>query len=94
MSGTERTIWKAILSPIGVQTITVPRGAELLCAREQIGQICVWFRCDPHEPFEERAIAIVGTGHGAPVEGDGRYLGTAILHDGQLVFHVFEKTAG
>lgn len=84
------TIWKAVLAPTEVQQIEVPAGAEMLCAREQLEAICVWFRCDPFAPTEKRTLAIVETGRGAP-EDEGRYLGTAFLHGGQLVFHVFER---
>jgi hypothetical protein len=83
----ERTIWKATLKAVDVQEIEVPAGAELLCAREQHDLICVWFRCDPSAPKSKRKIALVGTGHPAPA--DGRYLGTASLHGGSLMFHVF-----
>jgi hypothetical protein len=85
------TIWKQVLKPADVQQIEVPRGAELLCAREQHERICVWFRCDPAEPFELRGIAICGTGHPAPPAEECRYLGTASLQGGSLMFHVFEK---
>ena len=87
----QRTIWKAVLKPADVQAIKVPAGAELLCAREQHEQICVWFRCDPTAAETDREIAIVGTGHPAPA-GEGRYLGTASLQGGTLMFHVFERT--
>lgn len=82
-----RTIWKTVLKPTDVQEIEVPVGAEMLCAHEQHNQICVWFRCDPDAGREKRKIAIVWTGHAAPA--DGAYLGTASLHGGQLIFHVF-----
>lgn len=85
----ERTVWKAVLRAADVQEIEVPAGAEFLCAREQYEQICVWYRCDPAAPKERRPIAIVGTGHPAPP--DGHYLGTASLHGGQLMFHVFVR---
>ena len=88
-----KTIWKAMLKPTDVQAIEVPKGAELLCAREQFEQICVWFRCDPDQPKEPRSIAIVGTGHPAPGSEEGRYLGTASLHGGSLMFHVFERAS-
>jgi hypothetical protein len=84
-------IWKAILQPVEVQQIMVPTGAEMLCAREQFEQICVWFRCDPSAPLSARTLAVVGTGNPAP-DGGGRYLGTASLRGGQLIFHVFEQT--
>lgn len=82
-----RTIWKATLLRIITQDIEVPTGAEMLCAREQHDEMCVWYRCDPEAPKERRTIAICGTGHRAP---DGRYLGTCALQGGTLQFHVFE----
>jgi hypothetical protein len=85
-----KTIWKSVLKPQDIQVIGVPVGAEILCAKEQHNEICVWFLCDPSEPKVTRQIAIVGTGHPAP--DDGRYLGTASLHGGSLMFHVFECT--
>ncbi len=87
MSG---TIWKAQLANVAVQEIEVPEGSELLCARGKHGVICVWYRCDPAAPKTRRKIAIVGTGQGAP-GAEGRYLGTAFLLGGDLVFHVFEE---
>lgn len=85
-------IWKSILEPTNTQEIMVPRGAEFLCSQGQFDQICVWFRCDSSAPKEPRTIEIVGTGHEAPGT-DGRYIGTAALHGGQLMFHVFECAA-
>lgn len=83
------TIWKAVLKAQDVQDIEVPEDAELLTARDQHNEMCVWFKCDPSKPPTKRRIAIVGTGHPAP-EG-ARYVGTGFLHGGQLVFHVFER---
>ena len=83
------TIWKAILKPVDVQDIEVPEGAELLTARDQFEQLCIWFTCDPEKQMTKRRIAICGTGHAAPQ--DARYVGTGFLHGGQLVFHVFER---
>jgi hypothetical protein len=83
-----RTIWKTVLDATEEQRITVPSGAEFLTAREQRGHVCVWFRCDPEQPAEERTILIRGTGH---PDADGRYIGSAQIAGGSLVFHVFEK---
>lgn len=85
------TVWKTVLKPTDVQEIMIPGGAEMLCAREQFEQICVWYRCDPKNALRRRVIAIVGTGNPAP-DGDGRYLGSASLQGGSLIFHVFEQT--
>lgn len=89
-TSTNRTIWKELLFPVECQDIWVPCGAEILCAREQFGKVCVWFRCDPTQPKEQRSIAIVGTGYPAPAD-EGRYIDTVSLDGGSLIFHVFER---
>jgi hypothetical protein len=83
------TIWKTELHNTTQQFIEVPEGAEMLCAREQRGRVCVWYRCNPENNRTQREIYISGTG----ISGvcDGRYLGTALLHDGTLALHVFEE---
>lgn len=89
-------IWKTVLQRVDVQQIEIPAGAEILLAREQIDhreqieQVCVWYRCDPSAPLETRTIVIVGTGN-KKLSADGRYLGTASLRGGQLMYHVFER---
>lgn len=85
-------IWKQILEPTNIQDIEVPDGAELLTARDQHEQLCVWFKCEPHKPMTTRKIAICGTGHDVPA--GTRYIGTCYLDGGILVFHVFEFTIG
>jgi hypothetical protein len=84
-------IWKAVLRPIDVQDVEMPEGAEVLCAREQYGQPCIWFRCDPDAPKVTRQFAICGTGHAAPSRDESRYVGTAHLCDGSLILHIFER---
>lgn len=85
------TIWKTVLKPLDVQEIEVPTGADMLYAREQFGEMCVWYRCDSDAPKERRRIAICGTGHPAPAPAGGRYLGTCALEGGKLQFHIFER---
>lgn len=86
------TVWKAILQAKSApQSIVVPEGAELLCAHAQFDQVCVWYRCDPAKPKVRREVVCVLTGTNSPTPETGRYLGTAILHGGNYVVHVFER---
>jgi len=82
------TIWKSILEPVGLQEIDVPMGSEFLCTHTQNEMLCVWYKCDPTAPKEQRRVAIVGTGHSAETEG-ADYLGSCLLMGGRLVLHVF-----
>lgn len=82
------TVWKKALELTEEQYVYVPGDAEILTAREQAGELCIWFKCNPDNPPRERKIYVVGTGHPAP-EG-ARYVGTGFLYNGALVLHVFQ----
>ena len=85
------TIWKATIAQDD-HSFDAPRGAELLTAREQGDNVCVWFRCDPTQPSEKRRVEVCGTGwDNAP---SGRYVGSAHFDGGALVYHVFEPQKG
>lgn len=83
-----RTIWKFLIDPVSLEG-RLPAGAKILTAREQGEQICVWAEVDPAAPMMTRRFAVYGTGHEMP-DNPGAYIGTAMLHGGSLVFHVYE----
>jgi len=72
-----------------IQTIEIHVGARPLTVQVQHGKICLWALCDEDMPLGEMEIAVVGTGHPAPE--DAKYIGTAQLNEGTLVFHVFAR---
>ena len=86
-----KTIWKCTLAPDSRQTVTLPRGAELLTVQVQFDLVQLWAVVDSSQPVETRYIHIVGTGH--PIGFAGKYIGTFQLDGGALVFHVFEEAA-
>ncbi len=88
------TIWKFEIVPSDGHevTLTMPRGARVLCAREQRDTICVWAEVDRSAPLEPRRFEVFGTGWDLP-PGERRYLGTASIYGGSLIFHVYEPAA-
>ena len=59
----------------------------------EIITIELWFLVDPEKVEETIKFKIVGTGH--PIEEKPEnliYLGSTIIHAGQLVFHIFIVT--
>ena len=76
--------------------LAMPQGAEPLCVQVQHGQPCIWARVviDVGHPTKRRRFRLAGTGHmlepHMPNGHDGDYLGTFQLHEGALVFHVFD----
>lgn len=91
----KETIWKFEVQPNREDEIRVlmPKGAQVLTAREQHGTICIWAIVDPNPEVvrEGRLFEIVGTGWTMRPR-ERKYIGTAHLDGGALVFHVFEVT--
>ncbi len=86
-----KKIYKNVLEPIDKQTFHLQKGAKIITAREQFNNICIWFEFDTDiVEVEERTIFVVGTGNTMPQEAVN-YLGTAQIHGGNLVFHVYES---
>ena len=84
------TIWKF---PIPVEdrfAIEMPRDAEVLHIEAQHNHGWMWARVAPERKLEVRRFLLRGTGH--PVDMECRHLGSFMLNDGALVFHVFEES--
>lgn len=85
-----KAIWKYPLQTVGVQSIDMPVGADLLTVQLQHGLPCVWVLVDPAAPACPVKLTTYGTG--APIDdAPGEYLGTYQLAGGSLVFHVFKE---
>lgn len=84
-----KTIWKFTLEH-GGETIEMPQGAVILTAREQGESICLWAEVDTQALYERRSFMVYGTGHQMP-NYKMKYIGTASLEGGALIFHVYEE---
>lgn len=73
-------------------SIAMPEGAVPLFVDVQLGSPYIWARVAIDAPPVIHHFRIAGTGHdlGSNV---GRYIGTFLLADGALVFHVFTEQA-
>jgi hypothetical protein len=89
-AGGNMKIFKYVLRPTRIQDVQMHPG-KILHVGEQGDNICVWALVDPDAPMETRRIAVVPTGEPCPYLRE-QHLGTALLHDGRLVFHIFEVT--
>jgi len=68
--------------------ITLPANARILHVAEQQGGLCLWALIDLDETASDTVhLAVQGTGH--RFEEAGTHLGSALLHHGTLVLHVF-----
>lgn len=85
-----KTIYKYPIEVTDDQTIWMPRGAQVLSVQCQSGRPCAWALVDIEQPKEARRFTLVGTGHPCEVLDDAKYVGTFQMHDGALVFHLFD----
>lgn len=88
-----KSIWKFQIEPprhAGEWIIVeAPVGANWLCAHEQNDEICVWAEVETTNPMEPNRFLIYGTGFDIECEYTRKYLGSAFLEKGHLVFHVY-----
>jgi len=87
-----KSIWKFSLAVKGLQDVEMPKGAEILCADTQAEALCVWAVVDTDAEKEPRSIAVIGTGHEMGAD-NFKYIGTAQMKGGALIWHVFEVIA-
>ncbi|PID86399.1 hypothetical protein CSB08_00235 [Candidatus Gracilibacteria bacterium] len=70
-------------------SLQIPKGSEILSFQTQRSTPCIWVKVDPENTTEERKFRFLGTGH--PIEEENlSFIGTIKLHQGGLVFHLFE----
>lgn len=81
-------VWKYPLADV-VNDVEMPAGAAVLMVAEQHGKICLWAKVSPDAERVIRRFQVVGTGH-AELGGTETYLGSALVNNGNFVFHVFE----
>lgn len=70
--------------------VTMPEGARILSVGVQDGNaMMVWALVDPAAKMVVRRFAIYPTGLAEVSEHHGNFVGTVMLSEGRLVFHVF-----
>lgn len=88
-----KVIWKFPLN-FGNTTVSMPCHAQILSTHVQRDTVCIWALIDEDsiEKTEERYFVIHGTGHSFDLLADWepKFIGTVLMDDGQLVWHVFE----
>lgn len=84
-----KTIWKFPIRTIDLQFITIPQDFEILSVHTQNGNPCIWAKVIPDNKSRKLTIRVFGTGH--PIEEDSQlvFIGTYLIHQDSLVFHVF-----
>ncbi len=86
----KKSIWKFDIPMTNTAEILAPKGAEWLHVDTQNGWPYIWARVDTEAAQVPHEFCVLGTGH--PMSGEeGRHIGSFQMHDGALVYHVFER---
>lgn len=81
-----KKIFKYTLNP--TRDLVLPYGARLLHVAEQHGEAVLWAEIETTNLIVYRKLAHIPTG-GTPPK-DGLYIGTFLMENGSLVFHVYD----
>jgi len=86
-----RRVYKYPIPVTDMIDLSLPAGAQPLHVAAQGEMVCLWALVDPEAEPVARRFIVRGTGH--PIENDDAdlsHVGTFLLQDGALVFHLFE----
>ena len=82
-----RKVWKYTLKD-HVNTLSIPEYFEILEVHEQANELCIWVLVDDINEEVKQTFHVIGTGKEFPMIRM-EYVGTAHVHFGTLVLHVF-----
>lgn len=86
-----KRVYKYELPLMDLATIRLPKEAQVLSVGEQRGNLFIWALVDADETeTRERTFRIAGTGHNLNLDYHDRFIGTVLMHNASLVFHIFE----
>lgn len=75
--------------------LELPREAEILSFQCQHDAPCIWVLVEPRNPPVKRRFRFAGTGHDIKQDPKGlKFIGTAQMHGGSLIWHLFEVIRG
>jgi hypothetical protein len=83
----KRRIFKYTLTLQEYQTLNLPRNAEIITFRSQLGKLTIWAIVNTELDYVPREFQIVGTGEDFVI-ANRKYIGTA--EQGSFVWHLFE----
>ncbi len=86
-----KKIFKYPIELAAIQTVELPKGAEILSVQFQREDLCLWAKVTEEAPRQNRTIVIYGTGHAIAEDAGDKFIATVQQHGGNFVWHVFER---
>lgn len=89
-----KRVYKYQLEVTDLQVQELREGYKILHVASQHDTLCIWVEVDTQAPPEMVRFLIVGTGHAFPPAGEFEYVGTALMLNGNLVWHLYVQVEG
>lgn len=86
-----KKIFKYELDITDHQTVTMPADAQILTIQNQGPRVQLWALVDPERPNVYRKIECHGTGNPIPQPNELTYIASVQTHQGQFIWHFFER---
>ena len=84
-----KTIYKYTIPVTDDFTLKLPKGAKILTFQAQNDTPCIWAVVDDIAELETVHFKLLETGHPAGNIDPMKYIGTALIAGGALVWHLF-----
>jgi hypothetical protein len=89
-----RTVYKYSIPVIDKFELDLPAHTSILYIGQQKNNPVMWCLVDTENKLIKRYFRLAGTGHDIPYPDPLDYIGTVILYNDNLVFHLFEVSKG
>lgn len=84
-------IWKFSFPIQGELEVDMPTGAKILCFEAQNNVPTIWALVQVTAEEVKRKFCVLGTGQKVSSDiCDATYVGTVLMYEGDLVFHLFD----
>ena len=89
-----RTIHKFELEILGCQTIEIAGLVRIISALNQREKLVIYAEVYPPGAKRKVEFAIIGTGHRMPDEANWAFVNSVSMSDGDLIWHIYQRTIG
>lgn len=86
-----KKIYKYKIEILDEQEIFIPCYHTILCIKLQSGTPYIWVEVEDDAPLQKVKFKLYGTGHEMSKERPEQYVGTILLNDDKLVYHLYRQ---
>lgn len=87
-----KTIYEYEIMTYGIETITMPKDANIISVQAQNNQVRLWVETDTNCVESINVVFhMITTGSYIPDYVELEYLGTVVLDDGGFVVHIYKQ---